>query len=128
MTFPVTGEASTYSDYFIGKKTSNGDTYSHDAFTAALLPKSRWYALPMGTKLKVTYQNREIVVKVNDRGAGKVVGGKADEIRVLDLSRAAMANLLGKRTAEITDKNAGVLFLSSIQLMPDDTPTGPVKK
>jgi rare lipoprotein A (peptidoglycan hydrolase) len=39
MSFPTCGEASTYSGYFRGRKRANGDIYSHDEYTAALLPE-----------------------------------------------------------------------------------------
>jgi rare lipoprotein A len=127
MDFPKSGEASTYSDYFVGRRTASGDRYSHDGYTAAVLPQSRWYALPMGTLLQLAYMGRRVVVKVNDRGAGKIVKGKADEGRVLDLSRAAMACLKGVATDSITDANAGVIDLVDIRIMPPMTALGPVK-
>lgn len=127
MTYPSNGDASTYSDFFVGKKTSNGDIYTHADYTAALLPKSRWHSLPMGTRLQITYKKRSVVVKVNDRGAGKIVNGVADLHRVLDLSRAAMAYLMSTTTDAITDSNAGILFLENIVEVPVTTPLGPVK-
>jgi rare lipoprotein A len=128
MSFPISGEASTYSDYFKGRLTANGDIYSHDAYTAALLPRSHWYSLPMGTRLGLLYMGRTVVVKVNDRGEGKIVDGKADERRVLDLSRAAMAYLKGMPASSITDSNAGVIQLTDIRIMPQNTALGPVKR
>jgi rare lipoprotein A len=127
MSFPTSGEASTYSDYFKGRRTASGDIYSHDEYTAALLPQSRWFALPMGTRLQLIYMGRTVVVKINDRGAGKIVKGKADEGRVLDLSRAAMAYLKGMSTSSVTDANAGVIYLADIRIMPPGTALGPVK-
>lgn len=121
MAFPTSGEASTYSDYFKGKRTSNGDIYSHEEYTAALLPKSRWYDLPMGTHLRLTYMGRQVVVKVNDRGAGAGIN------RVLDLSRAAMAYLLGQSVSNITDANAGVIQLKNIEVVSLETKLGPVE-
>jgi rare lipoprotein A len=125
---PKSGEASTYSDYFVGRMTSNGEIYSHEGYTAALLPKSRWYAVSMGTRLRVSYLSRQVVVKVNDRGAGKKFkNGKADERRVLDLSRAAMAYLTGRSASQITDESAGVIQLSNIEIVPPATPLGPIR-
>lgn len=125
---PKSGEASTYSDYFVGRMTSNGEIYSHEGYTADLLPKSRWYAVSMGTRLRVSYMSRHVVVKINDRGAGKKLkNGTADERRVLDLSRAAMAYLTGKSINQITEVSAGVLQLSNIEIVPPATPLGPVK-
>ena len=126
MTIPISGEASTYSDYFVNRKTSNGDLYDHNKYTAALLPQSRWYDLPMGDYLKLSYNKRQVVVKVNDRGAGKIVGGVADESRVLDLSRAAYAYLLEKKIADVTDANAGVIQLDLIEKVNKNILLGPV--
>ena len=70
---------------------------------------------------------RRVIVKVNDRGAGKIIKAKADEGRVLDLSRAAMAYLKGVATSSITDANAGVIDLADIRIMPPMTAPGPVK-
>lgn len=117
---PTKGEASTYSDYFSNRRTASGDVYKHTEYTAALLPKSRWYVVNLGTKLRLTYGKRKIVVKVNDRGAGK------GESRVLDLSRAAMAYLIGKQTSAINDRNASIIQLDLIEVVPKDTPAGPV--
>jgi rare lipoprotein A len=124
---PTTGEASTSCDYFVGKPTSSGDSYTHEDYTAALLPRSRWYVVPMGTCFRLTYKSRQVVVKVNDRGKGKTTRkGAADPSRVLDLSRAAMAYLSGRSISHITDSNAGVIQLSTIQVVPPGTTLGPV--
>jgi rare lipoprotein A len=117
---PSRGLASTYSDWFVGKTTSNGDTYSHDSYTAALLPKSRWHAVPMGTHLELLAHGRKVVVKINDRGKGN------GEERVLDLSRAAYAYLIGMETSAITDQNASIVRLDLITLVAADTTLGPV--
>ncbi len=72
-------------------------------------------------------------MKVNDRGAGKTIKDKAtgekitvDDGRVLDLSRAAYAYLIGKATNTITNANAGVIDLEGILIVPPSTPFGPV--
>lgn len=62
MGLPVSGVASTYSDFFLNKMTASGDLYTHTAYTAALLPRERWHAVPLGTKLKLTYQGRSVIV------------------------------------------------------------------
>ncbi len=123
MGLPVSGLASTYSDFFVNKMTSSGDIYTHTAYTAALLPRERWHAVPLGTKVQISFQGRSAVVKINDRGVGD--GSSA---RVLDLSRAAYAYLAGLPLSSVTDKTAGVLNLQSILIVPPGTPTGPVKK
>ena len=118
---PISGQASTYSDYFKGRLTSSGEPYSHAGYTAALLPKERWHAVPLGTLVRLTYNGRVVVVKVNDRGAGD--GTMA---RVLDLSRAAYAYLINRTLDSVTDANAGVIQLSLIEIVPPGTPVGPV--
>lgn len=131
MPYPIQGYASTYSDYFKWKRTASGEVYSHDEYTAALLPRANWYRIPMGTKLLLTYRGRQVVVKVNDRGAGKITDkttGTADPTRVLDLSRAAMAYLIGVPTHSITDRNASIIRLERIEVIAEDSlPTGPAR-
>jgi len=119
---PSKGEASTYSDFFRNKKTANGQIYTHEGYSCALLPRERWYVVSMGTLLKLGYKGKEVVVIVNDRGAGNKKMN-----RVLDLSRAAYAYLKGVSLAEVTDKTAGLIQLESIVIMPDGTPLGPVR-
>ena len=76
------GHASWYGGKFHGRRTSNGDRYDQDGFTAA------HRTLPFGTKLLV--MNRKTgascVVEVNDRGPF------VDD-RIIDLSRGAASKL-----------------------------------
>jgi rare lipoprotein A len=58
------------------KITASGQKFNPNALTAA------HKTLPFGTKLKVTYKGRTVIVRVNDRGP--FIKG-----RHLDLSRAA---------------------------------------
>ena len=125
MGLPKTGRASTYSDFFVDKPTASGETYHHRNFTAALMTRSNWHALPLGTLVKLTYRGRVIVVKVNDRGKGGGPHGRIDPSRVLDLSRAAMGALLNKPTGAINDKNATTLDNVQIEVVPPGTPVGP---
>jgi rare lipoprotein A len=57
------GTASYYADKFNGRKTANGQTYSHDKLTAAC------NVLPLGTWIRVTNlrNNKSVIVQVNDR-------------------------------------------------------------
>lgn len=75
------GVASWYGNEFNGRPTASGEIYNENDFTCA----SR--TLAFGTILRVSYGNKQVVVRVNDRGP--FVGG-----RVLDLSKAA-AKALG---------------------------------
>jgi rare lipoprotein A len=72
------GIASYYAHDFHGKKTSSGETYNMNAFTAA------HRTLPFGTKIRVTNleNHKTVIVKVNDRGPFK-------EGRIIDLSLGA---------------------------------------
>jgi hypothetical protein len=130
-TYPAKGYASTYADMFLNRTTFGGDIYSHGAYTAALLPKSNNFRLPMGTLLRLTRNDKVIVVKVNDIGNGKIIRkvdhstrGKVienveDTTHVLDLSRAAYAYLIGKELKNVTQRNAGIIYLDKIEILPD---------
>jgi len=90
--FTQSGIASWYGTDFHGRKTSNAETYNMYEMTAA------HKTLPMNTILLVKNleNNREIVVRVNDRGP--FVRG-----RVLDLSYSAAKKLgiVNKGTARV---------------------------
>ncbi len=70
------GLASWYGPGMEGRKTASGEPYDPDAYTAA------HKTLPLGTELVVTYRDRSVPVRVNDRGP--YVAN-----RELDLSQAA---------------------------------------
>jgi rare lipoprotein A len=76
------GTASYYSNTFNGKKTANGEIYSHKKMTAAC------NVLPLGTWIKVTNlrNGKSVVVKTNDRLHTRMK-------RVVDLSREAADKL-----------------------------------
>ena len=76
------GTASFYSNSFNGKKTANGEIYSHKKMTAAC------NVLPLGTWIRVTNlrNGKSVVVKTNDRLHSKMK-------RVVDLSREAAEKL-----------------------------------
>lgn len=59
-----------------GNRTANGEHFDGSSLTAA------HRTLPFGTKLKVTYQGKSVVVRVNDRGP--FIRGRS-----IDLSSAA---------------------------------------
>lgn len=59
-----------------GSRTANGERFTGNDLTAA------HRTLPFGTRLRVTYRGKSVVVRVNDRGP--FVRGRG-----LDLSRAA---------------------------------------
>ena len=74
----LTGIVSWYSDKFHGQKTSSGELYNKNNYTAA------HRSLPYGTKVKVTNvkNGKSVIVKINDRGPHT-------KSRMLDLSKAA---------------------------------------
>lgn len=76
------GTASFYSNSFNGRKTANGEIYSHKKMTAAC------NVLPLGIWIKVTNlrNGKSVVVKTNDRLHSKMK-------RVVDLSREAAEKL-----------------------------------
>ena len=76
------GTASYYSNSFNGRKTANGEIYSHKKMTAAC------NVLPLGTWIRVTNlrNGKSVVVKTNDRLHTRMK-------RVVDLSREAADKL-----------------------------------
>lgn len=70
------GYSSWYGDDVYGKATAGGEVFDKYAFSCA------HNTLPFGTWLRVTFKDRSVMVKVNDRGP--LVPG-----RILDLSRGA---------------------------------------
>ncbi|MAY41824.1 MULTISPECIES: septal ring lytic transglycosylase RlpA family protein [unclassified Neptuniibacter] len=90
--YVATGTASWYGRKFHGHKTSNGEVY--DMYKMSAAHKS----LPLPTYLKVTNvdNNRQVVVRVNDRGP-------FHGDRMIDLSYAAASRLdmLSKGTANV---------------------------
>lgn len=72
------GIATYYSDYFIGRRTANGEIYRAEAFTAA------HKELEFGTRVRVTNirNGKSVEVRINDRGP---FANNA----IIDLSRAA---------------------------------------
>ena len=58
------------------KRTSSGERFNPNALTAA------HKTLPFGTRVKITYRGKSVIVRINDRGP--FVKGRS-----IDLSRAA---------------------------------------
>jgi len=63
-----------------GNRTANGEAFDGSSLTAA------HRTLPFGTRLRVSYRGKSVVVRINDRGP--YVRGRS-----LDLSRAAAARI-----------------------------------
>ena len=78
------GVASWYGAELAGNKTANGERFNPQDLTAA------HRTLPMGSKVRVTYGGKSVVVRINDRGP---FHGN----RVIDLSQAA-AERIGLRS------------------------------
>ncbi len=76
------GQASYYATKFHGRKTANGEIFSHEKLTAAC------NVLPLGTWVKVTNlkNGKSIIVKTNDRLHTKTR-------RIIDLTRAGAKKL-----------------------------------
>ncbi len=68
--------ASWYGPGFQGRPTASAERFNMNAHTAA------HRTLPFGTKLRVTYRGKSVVVRVNDRGP--YIRGRS-----LDLSKSA---------------------------------------
>jgi len=70
------GMASWYGPELAGHRTTSGERFNPAELTAA------HRTLPLGSKVRVTYQGESVVVRINDRGP---FSGH----RVIDLSKAA---------------------------------------
>ena len=88
--YTAEGKASWYGPGFHGRRTASGERYNMNALTAA------HRSLPFGAQLKVTnlVNDREVIVKVNDRGP--FIKG-----RIIDLSREAAQRLAFKKTGTV---------------------------
>lgn len=90
--FIETGVASWYGHPYHGRKTSNGETYDMEEFTAAHLQ------LPFNTVVRVTSlaTDLSVDVRINDRGP-------FIKDRIVDLSRAAarQIGMIGEGTAMV---------------------------
>jgi rare lipoprotein A len=75
-----TAVASFYG-YESGPRTASGERFDPNAMTAA------HRTLPFGTLVRVTYQGRSVVVRINDRGPFVRKGGQFT--RDIDLSEGA---------------------------------------
>ncbi len=91
------GKASYYDEFFNGRKTANGEIFSHTLLTAA---HPSW---PFNTKVKITnlVNNNTVVVRINDRGP--FVKG-----RCIDVSKQA-AKVLGFLNSGVVEVKMEVL-------------------
>jgi len=85
--------ASWYGGEFHGRLTANGEVFNQNDFTAA------HRSFPFGTELIVTYNDKSVRVRINDRGPYK-------KGRKLDLSKAA-ADALGCGVCVVTIQRIG---------------------
>lgn len=76
-----TGVASYYGSAHQGRTMANGQPFNMNALTAAM------WDVPFGTKYRVTYGSKSVVVTISDRGPAKRLN------RAIDLSKAAFAKL-----------------------------------
>ena len=76
--------ATWYGDSERGKRMANGHPFNPDALTAAS------WNYPLGSRLKVVYGNKSVLVEVTDRGGARAFMQLG---KVVDLSRAAFASL-----------------------------------
>jgi rare lipoprotein A len=86
------GKASYYANFFHGRKTSSGEIFDKNKYTAA------HKTLPFGTKVRVVNQRngRSVVVRINDRGpfiAGRVIDLSQIAARDIGLLSAGVANV-----------------------------------
>ena len=103
-----TGLAAYYHANFHGRPTANGESFDHNALTAA------HKTLPFGTLVRVInlVNLRSVVVRVNDRGP-------LQKNRVIDLTRRA-ASVLGILVRGLTSVK--------IEILPPNLPADSVPK
>lgn len=75
------GKASFYNGKHHGRKMANGKIFDKNALTCA------HNQYPFGTKLRVSYQGKSVIVTVTDRGGFNKLG------RIIDLSEGAFKRL-----------------------------------
>lgn len=76
----VNAQTCRMSWYKMGHTTANGEHYNPNGLSAASK------TLPFNTKVKVSYNNRSVIVRVNDRGPFV-------KSRCMDLSKGSMEAL-----------------------------------
>jgi rare lipoprotein A len=77
-----------------GSRTANGERFTGKAMTAA------HRSLPFNTRLRVTYQGRSVVVRINDRGPfirGRSLDLSTGAARKLGMVRAGVARVCYER-------------------------------
>tara|TARA_Y100001963_G_scaffold145410_1_gene218988 strand:- start:265 stop:663 length:399 start_codon:yes stop_codon:yes gene_type:complete len=87
---PIHTTASWYggkADGLVGELTASGEPLDDKALTCAM------WGVPIGTKIKVTYKNKSVIVRVNDRGPNR----KRFPDRGIDLTKAAFSRLADPR-------------------------------
>jgi rare lipoprotein A len=93
-------ETASYYGFESGRHTASGERFDPNAMTAA------HRTLPFGTLLRVTYQGRSVVVRINDRGPFVQKGGQFT--RDIDLSEGAARRIglpgIGQVTVEVIGK------------------------
>ena len=83
---PIHTTASWYggkADGLVGKLTASGEPLDDKALTCAM------WGVPFGTKIKVTYMNKHVTVRVNDRGPNQ----RRHPDRGIDLTKASFSRL-----------------------------------
>jgi len=93
-------ETASYYGFESGRHTASGERFDPNAMTAA------HRTLPFGTLVRVTYQGRSVVVRINDRGPFVQKGGHFT--RDIDLSQGAARRIglpgVGQVTVEVIGK------------------------
>ena len=93
-------ETASYYGFESGRHTASGERFDPNAMTAA------HRTLPFGTLVRVTYQGRSVVVRINDRGPFVQKGGHFT--RDIDLSQGAARRIglpgVGQVTVDVIGK------------------------
>lgn len=87
-------DVASYYGFESGKKTASGERFNPLGMTAA------HRTLPFGTMLRVTYQGRSVVVRVNDRGPfikGRTIDLSLGAARAIGLTGAGVGHVTVER-------------------------------
>jgi rare lipoprotein A len=117
--FSQIGEATFYGVEFNNRKTSSGEIYKRDEFTAA------HPFLAFGTSLKVTnLNNRKVtVVRINDRGPfkkGRIIDLSYAAAKQIDLVRSGVARVKLETLSEPQEENSNEVILYNDTILKGD--------
>lgn len=129
-TFLQKGKASYYANQFHGKRTSSGEKFDMNSYSAA------HRTLPFGTLVKVTNikNKKAVIVKINDRGPhvkSRIIDLSKQAAKVIDLVRSGSGmvrvekanQLLATVGPVVSSSMAGIEFINEALFIAGNTYT-----